>query len=172
MRLNLVLKITLTIALAISSAAASDSRPAWKDGKAKQGMVQFIEEVSAKKGPKIVPATGRIAVFDNDGTFWSDQPMNFQLTFDIDRLKALAPQASGWKDKEPSKSVLAGDQAGVANRYGLSAVVFYKTSFGWQPFGIERLGTFGSTGYFRADSNINFYPSEILATAIGLMINF
>ena len=172
MRLNLVLKITLTIALAISSAAASDDLPAWKDGKAKQGIVQFVEEVSTKKGPKIVPTSGRIAVFGNDGTLWSEQPMNFQLTFDIDRLKALAPQDPGWKDKEASKSVLAGDLAGVADRYGLSAIVFYKTSFGWQPFGIERLGTFGSTGYFRADSNINFYPSEILATATGLMINF
>ena len=68
--------------------------------------------------------------------------------------------------------MLAGDLAGVADRNGLSAIVFYITSFDWQPFGIERLDTFGSTGYFRADSNINFYPSEILATATGLMINF
>jgi hypothetical protein len=130
-RLDPVLQITLIIALAISSAAASDDLPAWKDGKAKQGIVQFVEEVSTKKGPKIVPTSGRIAFFDNDGTLWSEQPMNFQLSFDIDRLKVLAPQDPGWKDKDASKSVLTGDLARVAGRKGLSAIVFYKTSFGW-----------------------------------------
>ena len=121
MRLDPVLQITLTIALAISSAAASDDLPAWKDGKAKQGIVQFVEEVSTKKGPKIVPTSGRIAVFGNDGTLWSEQPMNFKLAFDIDRLKALAPQDPGWKEKEASKSVIAGDLAGVAEKAQLAS---------------------------------------------------
>ena len=32
----------------------------------------------------------RIAVFDNDGTLWTEQPIYFQLAFALDRVKALA----------------------------------------------------------------------------------
>jgi len=61
-----------------------------------------------------VPPAERIAVFDNDGTLWSEQPMYFQLAFILDRVKALAPQHPEWQTQEPFKSVLAGDMAGVA----------------------------------------------------------
>jgi phosphoserine phosphatase len=51
----------------------------------------------------------RIAVFDNDGTLWAEQPMYFQAFFVFDRIKALAPQHPEWKEKEPFASVLKGD---------------------------------------------------------------
>jgi phosphoglycolate phosphatase-like HAD superfamily hydrolase len=56
-----------------------------------------------------VPLAERIAVFDNDGTLWAEQPMYFQLIFALDRVKALAPQHPEWKDKEPFASLLKGD---------------------------------------------------------------
>ena len=56
-----------------------------------------------------MPPAERIATFDNDGTLWAEQPMYFQLAFAVDRVKALAPKHPEWKDKEPFKSVLAGD---------------------------------------------------------------
>jgi phosphoserine phosphatase len=61
-----------------------------------------------------VPVPERIAVFDNDGTLWAEQPIYFQLAFAIDRVKTLAPQHPEWKDREPFKSVIAGDMAGLA----------------------------------------------------------
>ena len=61
-----------------------------------------------------VPPAERIAVFDNDGTLWTEQPMYFQLAFVFDRVKAMAPQHPEWATTEPFKSVLAGDMAGVA----------------------------------------------------------
>src|SRR5262249_10793176 len=64
--------------------------------------------------PEFVKPTERIAVFDNDGTLWCEQPMYFQGLFAFDRVKAMAPQHPEWKDTEPFKSVLAGDMKGVA----------------------------------------------------------
>jgi hypothetical protein len=55
----------------------------------------------------------RIAVFDNDGTLWAEQPMYFQLFFALDRVKALAPQHPEWKNKEPFASLLKGDVKGA-----------------------------------------------------------
>jgi hypothetical protein len=60
-----------------------------------------------------VPAAERIAVFDNDGTLWAEQPLYFQLAFALDRVKALAPQHPEWKDQEPFASLLRGDMKGA-----------------------------------------------------------
>ena len=61
-----------------------------------------------------MPPAERIAVFDNDGTLWSEQPMYVQLAFALDRVKALAPQHPEWKDKQPFKAVLDGDMKALA----------------------------------------------------------
>jgi len=55
------------------------------------------------------PAAERIAVFDNDGTLWAEQPMYFQLAFALDRVKALAPQHPEWKKQQPFKAALEAD---------------------------------------------------------------
>jgi phosphoglycolate phosphatase-like HAD superfamily hydrolase len=64
--------------------------------------------------PQFVKPEERIAVFDNDGTLWSEQPMYFQFAFVLDRLKALAPQHPEWKDKPLYAAVLEGDLKAVA----------------------------------------------------------
>ncbi len=81
----------------------------WNDGDAKQTIVSFVEKVTTPGSVDYVPPAERIAVFDNDGCLWAEQPMYFQLFFALDRIKALAPQHPEWKDTEPFKSVLAGD---------------------------------------------------------------
>ncbi len=91
-----------------------DPLPSWNDGKTKQAIVQFVVAVTQQRGPKYVPPEERIATFDNDGTLWSEQPMYFQLSFALDRVKALAPQHPEWKDKQPFKSLLEGDMNAVA----------------------------------------------------------
>jgi len=126
MRPNFLLAIALTTLLALAStAAAADPLPSWNDGQTKQTIVQFVEEVTTQDGPKFVHPAERIAVFDNDGTLWAEQPMYFQLAFALDRVKAQAPQHPEWKDQEPFKSVLADDLAGVAagGKKGLLALV-------------------------------------------------
>jgi phosphoglycolate phosphatase-like HAD superfamily hydrolase len=101
----------LVCALAFSAniARAADALPSWSDSKAKQSIVDFVKRVAAKGGREFVPPAERIAVFDNDGTLWAEQPMYFQAFFIFDRVKALAPQHPEWRDKEPFASVLKGD---------------------------------------------------------------
>ncbi len=67
-----------------------DSLASWNDGDAKRSIIEFVEAVTDQKGPDYVPAADRIAVFDNDGTLWCEQPLYIQLAFAFDRVKALA----------------------------------------------------------------------------------
>jgi phosphoserine phosphatase len=73
-----------------------------------------VARVTREGGPDFVPRPARIAVFDNDGTLWSEQPMYVQLAFALDRVKALAPQHPEWKEQEPFRSALAGDLQAIA----------------------------------------------------------
>jgi len=92
---------------------AADPLPSWNDG-ARQAIVKFVGDATMSGGPGFVPPPERIAVFDNDGTLWSEQPMYVQLAFALDRVKVLAPQHPEWKTKQPFKGVLDGDLAAVA----------------------------------------------------------
>jgi hypothetical protein len=87
--------------------------PSWNDGATKKAIVEFVARVTKEGGRDFVPAAERIATFDNDGTLWCEQPIYFQLAFALDRIKALAPEHPEWKDKEPYRSVLAGDIKGL-----------------------------------------------------------
>ena len=73
----------------------------------------FVERVTKQGTPDFVPEPERIAVFDNDGTLWVEQPLYSQLLFAVDRVKILAPQHPEWKTKEPFASILRGDVKGV-----------------------------------------------------------
>jgi phosphoglycolate phosphatase-like HAD superfamily hydrolase len=101
----------LTMPLA---AGASDPLPSWNDGQSKHAIIEFVGKVTKAGTPDFVAPAERIAVFDNDGTLWSEQPIYFQVQFVFDRIKATAPQHPEWKTTEPYKSVLAHDAKGIA----------------------------------------------------------
>jgi phosphoglycolate phosphatase-like HAD superfamily hydrolase len=102
------------ILLPLAAGVQADPLPSWNDGPARSRIVEFVEAVTKPGGKDFAPPAERIAVFDNDGTLWSEQPIYFQLVFALDRVKALSPQHPEWKTTEPFKSVLAGDMKGVA----------------------------------------------------------
>jgi len=102
--------VLLAIVIAgLTTAYAQGPLLSWKDGPAKQSIVEFVAKVTKEGSPDFVPPEQRIATFDNDGTLWCEQPMYFQLLFALDRVKALAPQHPEWKTKEPFASLLRGD---------------------------------------------------------------
>ena len=92
---------------------AADALPSWNKTASKQAIIEFVKKTTSKRSPDFVPEAERIAVFDNDGTLWSEQPFYFQLSFALDRVKALAPQHPEWKTTEPFASVLKNDLKGV-----------------------------------------------------------
>ena len=94
--------------------AQSDPLLSWNDGATKKSITDFVARVTAQGGPDSVPVEQRIAVFDNDGTLWTEQPMYVQFAFALDRVKALAPQNPDWKTKQPFKAVLDGDMKALA----------------------------------------------------------
>jgi phosphoglycolate phosphatase-like HAD superfamily hydrolase len=92
----------------------TDLLASWNDGPAKQSIVAFVEAVTRDGGADYVPTAQRIAVFDNDGTLWAEQPMYSQFAFAFDRIKALAPRHPEWKETQPFKAVLEGDHRALA----------------------------------------------------------
>jgi phosphoglycolate phosphatase-like HAD superfamily hydrolase len=91
-------------------AEAADLLSSWNDGRARRSIVEFVATVTQPGSPEFVPIAERIALFDNDGTLWAEQPTFFQALFAFDRIRQLAPQHPEWKTREPFASVLSGDE--------------------------------------------------------------
>jgi phosphoglycolate phosphatase-like HAD superfamily hydrolase len=106
---------------AASRAAATvpaDPLPSWNDGESKRAIVAFVGRVADERGADFVRPAERIAVFDNDGTLWVEQPIYVQLAFTLDRVRELSPEHPEWLQREPFKSVLAGDlEAALADEH-------------------------------------------------------
>lgn len=112
--LGLLASYTVILSLLVGVANAQDALPSWNDGPTKQAILNFVTTVTREGSPDFVPPAERIAVFDNDGTLWTEQPMPVQMVFALDRVKLLAPQHPEWKDKQPFKAVLEGDMKTLA----------------------------------------------------------
>lgn len=89
--------------------SSADPLPSWNDGPSKTAIVAFVNQVTTPASADFTPAESRIAVFDNDGTLWTEQPNYVQAFFALDRVKTLAPQHPEWNEREPFASVLKGD---------------------------------------------------------------
>lgn len=109
-----MLGVLASLFLCAAVAAASEPLPLWNDGVTKQAIINFVGRVTKDGSADFVPEAQRVAVFDNDGTLWAEQPMYIQALFVADRVKALAPQHPEWTTKEPFASLLKGDAEGVA----------------------------------------------------------
>lgn len=94
--------------------AQSDALPSWNEGPTRQAIIDFVGRVTREGQPDFVPPEQRIAVFDNDGTLWCEQPLYFQAAFALDRVKAMSAQHPEWKQREPFKSFLANDKQALA----------------------------------------------------------
>ena len=94
--------------------AKNDPLPSWNDSSSKVAITAFVNAVTDKSGPDYVQPSKRIAVFDNDGTLWSEQPAYFQLLFAMDRVKKLAADHPEWKTQQPFQAVLEGDMKTLA----------------------------------------------------------
>jgi hypothetical protein len=105
----------------------NDPLPSWNEGSSRQALVQFVKVVTDPDGDYFIPVEERIAVFDNDGTLWSEKPLYFQLYFIFDRIRQLAPQHPEWMDNDLFKAVLANDlqtvmESGVQGLLSLAMV--------------------------------------------------
>ena len=97
----------------------------WRDTAAKKAVTDFVIRVTDEKSPDFVPPAERIAVFDNDGTLWPENPMPFQLAFALDELKRRLPDEPAWKEDSAVQAAMKGDlPALLADHYkGLFRIV-------------------------------------------------
>ncbi|MCH2214294.1 MAG: haloacid dehalogenase-like hydrolase [Flavobacteriales bacterium] len=87
--------------------------PSWNDGVTRERIIKFVEQSIDSINPSFVAVEDRIAVFDNDGTLWAEQPYYFQLAYAIDKVKKLKPDHPEW-DQDPVLSAAAqGDIKGI-----------------------------------------------------------
>ncbi len=104
--------------------------PSWQKGDSRTAIMDFVARVTSP-GKDFVAQAKRIAVFDNDGTLWSEQPVYFQLLFSIDRVKAMAKAdpalAKQWQTEAPFDWILASDGVedvtGVGGKSALATVL-------------------------------------------------
>ncbi|NVZ83956.1 MULTISPECIES: HAD family hydrolase [Pseudomonas] len=95
-------------------ALAADPLPSWNEGPSKQHIIEFVQAVTAEGSRDYVKPAERIAVFDNDGTLWTEQPAYFEVLFAFDEIKRLAPQHPEWKTTQPFKAVIENDHQALA----------------------------------------------------------
>lgn len=121
-----------------------NSLRSWNDGAAKRTIVDFVERVTTEGGADYVSPSDRIATFDNDGTLWSEQPMQTQVFFAQQRLKELAAQDPAMRTRQPFRAFLEHDLATIhslgkrgvfevafATHAGMTTEAFQKSAATW-----------------------------------------
>lgn len=73
----------------------------WNDGATKQAIVDFVSRVTTQGSADYVPPEERVAVFDNDGTLWTEKPMPTQLGFILAQFVAAAEKDESLREKQP-----------------------------------------------------------------------
>jgi hypothetical protein len=68
--------------------------PSWRETPTKQSILSFVEAVTSRDSADFVERPERVAVFDNDGTLWTEQPVYAQLIFALDRAAELGHPTS------------------------------------------------------------------------------
>src|SRR6476661_8813476 len=100
---------------ALAQPVAPDSAlPSWNDGPAKQAILDFVRATTDPSSPSHVPPEDRIAVFDQDGTLWVEQPMYTQVVYCLERVPAVVAKRPELRNVEPFKTVLSGNREAIA----------------------------------------------------------
>jgi hypothetical protein len=69
----------------------------WNDTSTRRVIVDFVQAVSTEGSPGFVVPAERVAVFDNDGTLWSEKPIPIQLDYTTGAEDALdRAKTHGW----------------------------------------------------------------------------
>jgi len=92
-----------------ANAQQYDPLPSWNEGTAKQSILGFVSRVSSPGSKDYVDPASRIAVFDNDGTLWPENPTPFQLAYALDVVRSKAAADSNVAEDPMVQAALSGD---------------------------------------------------------------
>lgn len=104
----------------------SSPLPSWRPGTTRDAILEFLEAVTNENGPDFTPPAERIAVFDNDGTLWCEQPVQVQVLFCQDRLRQLAESDPALREQEAFRAFLDHDMKAIhaLGKQGVFEVAF------------------------------------------------
>jgi len=81
--------------------AAETLLRSWNDTPTRQAVIDFVQAVSTEGSPGFVAPAERVAVFDNDGTLWSEKPIPVELDFTLFRMAELAARDPSLAGRQP-----------------------------------------------------------------------
>ncbi len=99
----------------VATPQSVDPLPSWNPGPTKDAILNFVAEVTDAAGPSYVAAADRIAVFDNDGTLWTEKPLPVQADFVFASIAEMAPDHPEWQTTQPYQAVLEQDAETLQN---------------------------------------------------------
>lgn len=79
----------------------------WTDYGARDTIYAFVTDVTDETSVNYVPSSDRIAVFDNDGTLWTEQPCFIQESFVIDHAPNSGENPPACLSERPGETGLA-----------------------------------------------------------------
>jgi len=88
-----------------SSKSETVNLNSWAD-EPRQKIEAWVKSVTDSSSKNYIPVADRIAVFDNDGTLWPEQPLPIQIVFAIDNLRLLAPKHPEWQQDSVLNGVI------------------------------------------------------------------
>ncbi len=100
-----------------TGAAFADDLPSWNDTPVKQVIFSYLEAVTTAGSPDFIPTAERVAVFDNDGTFWCERPSYPSTLFQAHLVRQLAHDGVIDGDQMPFQAWIANDKKAL-KKYG------------------------------------------------------
>jgi phosphoserine phosphatase len=85
----------------------------WNDGESRDRIIAFVTNTTDTSHTDFLRSEDRIAVFDNDGTLWGEQPYYFQLAYAMDQVKSMSTNHPEWEEDKTMTAAAKGDVAGV-----------------------------------------------------------
>ncbi|MBB95870.1 MAG: HAD family hydrolase [Rhodobacteraceae bacterium] len=96
-------------AFLLAAPALADPLPSWSEGPARAQIIAFVDSVTDPASDDFVPVADRIAVFDNDGTLWAEQPLYFQAIYAFDTVKKIGAEDPSTLTSDALKAAAKGD---------------------------------------------------------------
>ncbi|MFU1476218.1 HAD family hydrolase [Roseovarius sp. C7] len=91
--------------------------PSWNDGETKSAILDFVASVTTETSPDFVPASDRIATFDNDGTLWTEKPLYVHFYGIVEQMKRQIAADPALAEREPYKTAVTKDPAYFTQLY-------------------------------------------------------
>ncbi|MDH6253007.1 phosphoserine phosphatase [Chryseobacterium sp. H1D6B] len=105
----------------------------WNDTVVKKRIIDFVTETTTEGSDKFIPVSERIAVFDNDGTLWCEQPLYFEMQFSLESAEDIVKKQTALQKKSGMK-MPASENKNSSEKNILEAFIISHTSVGLDLF--------------------------------------